>query len=648
MNTHDDSPEPRVPSGEQADNGHPDAAGPESVPPHGGESAGEPAAGGHDHGVSNGGRQTGDAQHVGGEPGAVPDEVPPSGPVLSGPGEPGGAHEPGTPREPGVDEGTGPGAPPQGPHPGSYPGPYPDQMPGPMPGQTPFAGAVPPGRHGSGFFDWIRGLGVRRGRDRWIGGVASGIAERLGIDPVIVRGVFVVLALFFGVGVLAYGIAWALLPEPDGRIHVEEVGHGHWSAGMTGAAVFILLGLSGPGRGNVFGPGGGWFPWPILWVAAVIALIVWALNRDKTRRPNAGPWPDGRRHDGAQPYRPAHPGQGAPATTQSFPAAVNERIDRKLGPEGPLGPRAGHHRDAGSMAPDAAAGPTAPLAHPEYPGDAGPFGPEDQTGSAGQGGHPAAGGYAGGGYPGAGYAGPGYAGPGYAGPGYAGGTGIPGTTVRDRHSHPGAAAVAISTGLAVLVAAAVLLLNTAGLLPLGGYAAATAWAAAAITLGFGIVVAGLRGRGSGVLGFFAVVALVAAAALSVAPHGGSWALARNQSWAPASVSAAQEGFSIAMGRGEVSLMGLAGSAPLAQDVVVPLNLAAADVEVTLPANIPVTVQSQLAAAQVSVNGQRTSAAGVGNSTLSLNQGAPGHSLILQLHGAAGHVNITTSADGGTK
>ena len=109
---------------------------------------------------------------------------------------------------------------------------------------------MPPGRHGSGFFDWIRGLGVRRGRDRWIGGVASGIAERLGIDPVIVRGVFVVLALSFGVGVLAYGIAWALLPEPDGRIHVEEVGHGYWSAGLTGAAVFILLGLSGPGRGN--------------------------------------------------------------------------------------------------------------------------------------------------------------------------------------------------------------------------------------------------------------------------------------------------------------------------------------------------------------------------------------------------------------
>ena len=79
-----------------------------------------------------------------------------------------------------------------------------------------------PGRQTQNFFDWIRSQSIYRGRDRWIGGVASGIAHRLGVDPLIIRGVLIVLTVFAGVGVLAYGLAWALLPEPDGRIHVQE------------------------------------------------------------------------------------------------------------------------------------------------------------------------------------------------------------------------------------------------------------------------------------------------------------------------------------------------------------------------------------------------------------------------------------------
>ena len=478
----------------------------------------------------------------------------------------------------------------------------------PIPGRTqahpyPAPSQAPPS---GGFFDWIRSLGLRRGGERWIGGVGSGIADRLGIDPVIVRGLLVLLALFFGVGLLAYGVAWALLPEPDGRIHAEEVGHGHWSSGMTGAAIFALVGLVGPGRGLFFGSGGGWFPWPIFWIGAVIALVIWALNRNKTRHPgnrdrhNA----NGGRAYGPQSYRPAEPpaggayyppapggapyppapaGAGYPGTTsdqgvtpyqgappyqgvpEDFSARINERIDRKLGREGTFG---------------AATGPSL-------------------------------------------------------------------RTVR-RHNHPGAAAVAISTGVAILVAGAILLLNTAGVLPLGGYAAATAWAAGAITLGFGIIVSGLRGRTSGGLGLFAVVALLVAGSLSLVPHSSSWALARNGSWSPASISSAEDGFSIAMGRGDITLAGLAGSAPLARDVVVPVNLAAAQVDVTLPANIPVSIQSELAATQISVNGQDSSAATVGKSTTALNPSAPGHQIILQLRGAAGHVNITVSGNENSK
>lgn len=51
---------------------------------------------------------------------------------------------------------------------------------------------------------------------RMLAGVASGLARYLAVDPVIVRLVFVVLALAGGGGVLAYLIGWIAIPsEPE-------------------------------------------------------------------------------------------------------------------------------------------------------------------------------------------------------------------------------------------------------------------------------------------------------------------------------------------------------------------------------------------------------------------------------------------------
>ncbi len=49
--------------------------------------------------------------------------------------------------------------------------------------------------------------------DRLIGGVCGGMAEYLGIDPVLVRVLWVVLALSFGAGILAYVLLWLVTPE---------------------------------------------------------------------------------------------------------------------------------------------------------------------------------------------------------------------------------------------------------------------------------------------------------------------------------------------------------------------------------------------------------------------------------------------------
>ena len=53
--------------------------------------------------------------------------------------------------------------------------------------------------------------------DRQIGGVCGGLAEYFRVDPTIVRLVAVILAIYPGAvifGVLAYVIAWAVIPLP--------------------------------------------------------------------------------------------------------------------------------------------------------------------------------------------------------------------------------------------------------------------------------------------------------------------------------------------------------------------------------------------------------------------------------------------------
>ncbi|OGU38371.1 MAG: hypothetical protein A2X61_14915 [Ignavibacteria bacterium GWB2_35_12] len=53
----------------------------------------------------------------------------------------------------------------------------------------------------------------RSKQDKVIGGVAGGLAEYFDIDPVIVRVVFVLAALGWGVSILAYIILWIITPE---------------------------------------------------------------------------------------------------------------------------------------------------------------------------------------------------------------------------------------------------------------------------------------------------------------------------------------------------------------------------------------------------------------------------------------------------
>ena len=53
-----------------------------------------------------------------------------------------------------------------------------------------------------------------RSRDnRIIGGVCGGLGEYLGVDPTAIRLIYIILALWFGSGILAYIIFLILVPE---------------------------------------------------------------------------------------------------------------------------------------------------------------------------------------------------------------------------------------------------------------------------------------------------------------------------------------------------------------------------------------------------------------------------------------------------
>lgn len=143
------------------------------------------------------------------------------------------------------------------------------------------------------FFSWLRGLDITRSSDRWFAGVAGGIAAKAHIDPLIVRGVFVVLAILGGPGILLYLAGWLLLPDQTGRIHLEDLLRGRASAGAIATAVVLGAILIVPAvvwifRALFLGPWS-WNAWGILpdwaqltfgiiwWAVVVPALIVWLI-----------------------------------------------------------------------------------------------------------------------------------------------------------------------------------------------------------------------------------------------------------------------------------------------------------------------------------------------------------------------------------
>jgi phage shock protein C len=120
---------------------------------------------------------------------------------------------------------------------------------------------------------------LRRSRtDRVIAGVCGGVGRYLGVDPVLIRVAFVVLAIAGGGGFLLYVLGWILIPEEK---EGEQIGENTppsadmarlvFGGALIAIGVILLLGLSLPSIGK--------YLWPLALIAIGVALIVRASSR---------------------------------------------------------------------------------------------------------------------------------------------------------------------------------------------------------------------------------------------------------------------------------------------------------------------------------------------------------------------------------
>jgi phage shock protein PspC (stress-responsive transcriptional regulator) len=140
---------------------------------------------------------------------------------------------------------------------------------------------------------------TRRDEGKVVAGVASGLGDYFGVDPVIFRILFVVLAVAGGAGFLLYALAWVLIPSASSAVSVGER-----ALGRAGGRISTVVGIALLAAGAVWLVSGAgiWDP-GIVWAIALIAIGVILLKEDEKRAPppSGPPPPPGPAAGGAPP-----------------------------------------------------------------------------------------------------------------------------------------------------------------------------------------------------------------------------------------------------------------------------------------------------------------------------------------------------------
>ena len=144
-------------------------------------------------------------------------------------------------------------------------------------------------------------------RDRRVAGVAGGLGTYTNIDPVVFRLAFVVFTLIGGAGLIAYLVAWLVIPPEEGDTAAEAAAtwparpEGVSTAALVAGGLLIAIGLAtlidAPAL-DVIWP----FSWPVVLVAVGLAVLI--RSRQSRRGPDSDPL-------GAPP-RPAPPPRPSP------------------------------------------------------------------------------------------------------------------------------------------------------------------------------------------------------------------------------------------------------------------------------------------------------------------------------------------------
>jgi phage shock protein C len=120
---------------------------------------------------------------------------------------------------------------------------------------------------------------VRRSRsERVVAGVCGGVGRYLGVDPVLLRIAFIILALANGLGLIAYVVAWVAIPEerpgqpagPPAEAR-RETGRLVLGGSLVVLGLVLLLDRLAPDLDELF--------WPVAVVAVGVAIMLVGLRR---------------------------------------------------------------------------------------------------------------------------------------------------------------------------------------------------------------------------------------------------------------------------------------------------------------------------------------------------------------------------------
>lgn len=387
----------------------------------------------------------------------------------------------------------------------------------------------------------MRATGIRRPRDgRWLGGVAVGVGNRFGLDPVLVRVAIVVLTVLFGLGLTVYLIAWVLLPDENGAVPLQRA-FTERDAGSIVLTIFAGLSLLGPT--GVFNDGG----WSISLLALAILATIWYVST--RHRQTAGlPATTGVPAAGVVPA--GHPSPGG--VTASHPSGVTAAH--------PGGTQAATWTSTSTdPSPRTGTGTAWPTTGPGGPGSGGP----QPT--------PAPGGP-----------------PAWQPP------------PRPRRRGGGLALVLIALGLTLITFQAVRML--ADSFGWSGSPTTLAWAGVVAVLGLLVLVTGLAGWRLGFVGVVTAILAILTALVGLSPdHQARFdGDVGDRHWAPQSAAELQNRYSIGFGSGRLDLSNLPAGALNGRRIDVQVGFG--ELDVLLPREGTVTLQPNVGFGDVEWDG----------------------------------------------